>query len=387
MSSLPLPVLERELEVDGLTLELRRFGPVDATASVLLVHGASASHETFLEPDGGLVRYLGQGGEPPFDVWTLDWRGSRHVVERLLERPPEESRDAELRRMTLDQAATKDFPMALREMERILRDGRSPGVVAHCFGAGAFSIALARGQVPSVRNVVLLTLALFYEAPWDGWVKAEDFILERVLSEAPACRAIDPRRPGDWPRAMAEAYDLWGRLWPFESGAPGDAVLSRLSFMFGAPYPKRALAPGLHGPALDRLFGPMHLGLYLHAGQLLRRGFAAPFDAPDVLDRRRRLSGGARRPRPPPKGVVEADDLTPEPFRDKAITLITGADNRLWHRDGIDSMYEWLLAHAPARGSTPRPVKHVLPGFAHQDLLWGTRRTEVYARIREGLVR
>jgi hypothetical protein len=53
------------------------------------------------------------------------------------------------------------------------------------------------------------------------------------------------------------------------------------------------------------------------------------------------------------------------------ITLLTGAQNPLWHRDSVDKMGEWL-------GRFRREVpKHVFDGFGHQDLWWGRRSAEV----------
>jgi hypothetical protein len=209
-------------------------------------------------------------------------------------------------------------------------------------------------------------------------MKVEDFILERLLTTAPACRGISPAHAGRWPEEMLSAFERWPAPWLPSEGNSGDAIFRRLAFMFGEPYLRERLAPGIHGPLLRKLFGHMHLGLYLQAGQMLRRGYAAPFDAPDVIDRDRlprKLGSAAHRP----------TFLIAEPFRDKRVTMLTGAENRLWHRDSIDLMHEWLLAEAAPRA---RPRKHVLAGFAHQDLLWGaSAERDVYPLIQDGIER
>jgi cholesterol oxidase len=326
------------------------------------------------------VRYL---GEHDFDVWTLDWRGSARVVERLLARKPCDSRDQEYRRFNLDRVGKVDIPLALAAI-RELGGEKSLSVMAHCFGAGACAVAIAQGSLNDVHHVVLSTLGLFYEAPWDGWIKAEDFILERVLAHSCDCRAIDPRHPQRWPEDMQRAYAKYPPSWLTRSGTTADDILCRLTFMFGQPYPGDVLAPGIHGPLLSELFGAMHIGLYLHAGQLVRRGYAAPFDQPDVIDRTRVRFGSATRSSP--LWPAPESYLDPEPFRDKRITLITGAENRLWHRDSIDLMYEWLRNEATPSELGGTAVKHVLPGYAHQDLLWGARaERDVYPLIAAGL--
>jgi hypothetical protein len=392
-----LPVHPGTAGNPGIELPLRRYGRKGSTparkGTVLLVHGASANSNTFLLPGGGLMQFL---KDQEWDVWTLDWRGSRDVIEGLSKTPGfvDGSFPAECVQFTIDKVAEEDFPQALDFIQKKLQseapqEGGRPGVqpisvVAHCFGSGAFSVALARGLVEGfgVENVVLSTMGLFYEVPWNGWVKVEDFLIERILGADPQVRAIDPREhlPGwpGWPADLASAYDLWPLKWLPDAGPThADDTFNRLSFMFGRPYSPGLLARGIHGPVLDDLFGGMHLGLYLHAGQMVRRGYAARLNALDVIDRSR-LKGRVGRP------GVAMGDLEPAHFRNKQITLIGGAQNELWHRDSIDLMYEWLLSNGP-RG---RYAKHMYPNHAHQDLLWGgdpEDRTEIYGTIEKAL--
>jgi hypothetical protein len=67
------------------------------------------------------------------------------------------------------------------------------------------------------------------------------------------------------------------------------------------------------------------------------------------------------------------------------VTLITGNENQVWHRDSIDRMYEWLRRELPL-SHRPHVRKHVLPLYGHQDLLWGSKAAmDVYPSIEEGL--
>jgi pimeloyl-ACP methyl ester carboxylesterase len=52
--------------------------------TVLLVHGASASSNTFKDQDGGLLKYL---QDLDTNVYTVDWRSSMRTVDRLI--PPD----------------------------------------------------------------------------------------------------------------------------------------------------------------------------------------------------------------------------------------------------------------------------------------------------------
>jgi hypothetical protein len=314
---------------------------------------------------------------------------------------------AEREYFNFDRIAEEDLVSALAEMRRRLGPAATICVVGHCVGGAATSMAISRGRLDGfdVHAFVLTTMGLFFESPWDGWLKAEDYVIERVLSTHPGCRGIDPiqLRPRGiplprskalpWPATFGEEYEAFPTAWlPPKSKVPEEDMLRRLTFMFGSPYEASELDPSLRGRILCRLFGTMHLGLYVHAGQVVRRGYAARIDVPDVVERprlgapprahhARRVAPRGPKPPHPPHG-----DLVPAHFRDKRITLITGAQNRLWHRESIDLMYEWLR-NIDGRTSSARFVKRIFPTFAHQDLYWRREGgdNDVYAAIAAGL--
>jgi hypothetical protein len=361
--------------------------------AVLLIHGGNTSSETFLVPHGGLAGFLGGKG---WDVWLLDHRGSPRVLDaRILRDPPlGGSEAAERQWFTVDRIAEDDVVGAITEVRRRIGPDARLAVVGHCLGGGAVAMAIARGLLDgdevATQAFVLTTMGLFYEVPWDGWVKAEDFLIERLLREPAGCRFIDPKVRQAWPKEMDCAYRQWPTPWlPPERSSPEQRMLRRLAFMFGSPYSMDQLDPSLRGSILLRLFGSMHLGIYLHTGQLARRGYSAAFDDPDVIDRQRLAAPGRpgvsalRSPGGP--APAPAGDLRPEHFRDKRITLITGAQNRLWHRESIDLMYEWLR-NIPGRSAGAPIEKQVFAAYAHQDLYWKREPNDpVYARIRCGI--
>jgi hypothetical protein len=374
------PSAEMELTVDehengGLALKLRRFEPASgspARGAVLLLHGGNSAGDTFLLPNGGLTAFLTLDG---FDVWILDWRTSPHVTGPLIagERRLGGSLQRERELFALDHAAQTDLPRALEEIRRHVPNAEL-GVVGHCMGGGAASIAIATGKFSGlgVKNVVLSTLGLFYEVPWNGWLKAEDFIVERIPHENPDCRGVDPRTPASWPRAMTEAFGYWPRAWLPSGTSPAARMLQHLTFMFGQPYDARRLDPAISERDLLAQFGAMHVGLFLHAAELVRRGYAAKLGAPDVIERPRRGNGG---------GPVPGHYLHPEHFHDHRITLLNAADNQLWHRDAVDLMHDWLRDHGVPS------VKRNYAGYRIQELFWGARaRRDVYPAIRDALL-
>jgi cholesterol oxidase len=367
--------VEHPVHVAGLKkpLPLRCFAPLAAHASgttpaVLLLHGASASSDTFLLPrEHNLTRSLCALG---FEVWLLDWRGGKLVADR--EREPER-RSA----FTMDAVALEDIPQALRVIHRERRDpGAKLHALAHCFGAGCLAMAIGGGALAqlaakehiTVDRIVLLTLGLFYQAPWDGFIKADDFVIERVIATAPDVHGINPnvdaaRPETHWPAQMERAFAKWPKQLLPQCSIPS---CHRVSFMFGSPYLEGNLPDDIHSAAtIAEQFGTMPIMLYAHAGQNVRRGYAAPLDAAPTANakqERRRYMDRA-------------------PFEAHDVTLITGTENTIWHPDSIHRMHEWLMA-SPSRRSS----KHVLPGYAHQDLLWGKdARAQIYPLIAAGL--
>jgi hypothetical protein len=356
---------------DELHLYLRRRAARAATGAraVVLCHGGNTSGDTYLVPGGGLAGYLEDRG---FDVWILEWRSSPHIVDPLIEtrRPLGGSAAAECKIFNFDRAIAEDFPTALGVVRREIGPDAELAVLGHCLGSCALAMAVARGALEpfDVTHVVLSTVGLFVRPHWKTWIKAENFILERVLQNDPQCRGINPKNLGEWPRDMRAGFDHWPRAWLPSGNDPASSLLRTLTFMFGQPYAIERLHPSLRGADVARLFGRMHLGLYLHASQMVRRGFAGPLDAPDVADSPGRFG-----------------DLDPTWFAGKRVTLLAAGQDQTWHRESIDLMYEWLRGNAgPADRQSYR--KHVFPDYRLQELLWGERaQTDVFPVIAEAL--
>jgi hypothetical protein len=344
---------------------------------VLLLHGANTSSDTFLLPDGGLTRYLADRG---WQVWLVDWRGSPHVVHQLSTRWLGGSALDEIRHYTVDEVASEDLPATLREIRRRIGGARL-SVVGHCVGGGSLSIAIAKGLVGEfgVHRVVLSTLGLFYQVPWSGWIKAMDFVLERVLHNDPDCSGISPRgaaalagpRAWPWPRDLERAYGHFPSAW-LPRPESGHELPRRTAFMIGCPFTPARLDSSLRDGQVEPIFGPLHLGLYLQLGQMTRRGHAAPFNAAEVVGP---IPAADSR-----RTVATSSYLDPTWFRRLETTLICADDNQVWHRDAIDLMHEWLLNNGAAS------VKRVFPGYNIQELLWGESAVrEVYPAIEQGL--
>jgi len=370
----PRPDCIRVTTADDCLLELRRHP--GQGRPVLLVHGASAGSDTFrIGETQTLVDHLLAAG---FDVWTLDWRASMRCAENIYCARVAPTKDPSI--FTIDAAAENDVPAAIACMRGQYGVAGPIGIVGHCLGGGIVAQGIAEDVLSGddVENVVLVALGLFYKAGIDNIVKAEDRVLEELLAKNQFL--LHPRKrwdpdvcqhdPGDgpWDDLLEKPYEIW-RATPLRHQC-NVTFCHRLSYMFGMPYAP-ALIPSIHDHFLPRQFGYIPVQFLLHCVQNLRRGYAAPFEPA------------------PGRRALEPDRayLNREPFKTRKITLITGDVNSLWHRDSIDTMYEWL--RRGTKSEQPFSVdKHVLAGYAHQDLQWGTKApADVFPRIVAGLQR
>jgi pimeloyl-ACP methyl ester carboxylesterase len=348
-----------EFDVDSAPLFFRRGLENRTGAPVLFLHGASASCDTFLEPKGrSIFDFLNK--EYGLDVWLLDWRGSHWVTPAA---PGACNEPA-------DTVAKRDIPLALDYIREKREYEGYPGpvaIVAHCVGAACLAMAIGAQHVSAAKGlgpVVLSSVGLFYEVTWDGLSKLQDRLLDRLADQNAHVQFITPDQSvAQWPDAMEELYKMWPEVWgpPWKESKKND-FFHRLAFMYGQPFLVSNLHPRMTPAVIRTQFGAIPFKLYQHATQNALRGFAAPFGAEGKLD-----PNTTNEAIP---DVLASEYLRLEAFRDLKITLITGADNPLWHRDSIDRMAEWV-----ARRGQPA-TKHVLDGYGHQDLWWGKRSWE-----------
>jgi pimeloyl-ACP methyl ester carboxylesterase len=375
------------IDAGGVQLALWHDGSLDKAGRkpVLLLHGASANHRTFITPEGdrNLASSLIKEGHDP---WLLDWRGSSLVVDDPTNKGSIESQGC---LYNFNEAAERDVRAALCEIRRRREDwgGKAIGALGFCMGAAVLAEALALGCITDtdVDCLVLMTLGLFYTVPIDGRLKSEDHTLEELQNTpGDTVPGIDPRPDSTWwPVPVNRLFELWPQAlkWHTYDDTPTSKMCNRVSFMFGMPYCHENLVSEIHSdsngkPVLSTLFGTIPLDMYIHGAQNIRTGQATFYECPLSKD------PTCAAPKDPKRFV--SDDARRAFKRLTKISLITGDVNRLWHRDSIDRMHEWLM-RGPAN-STCMVSKHVIPGYGHQDLLWGRDSPEcVFTSIVEGL--
>ena len=98
--------------------------------------------------DTSLLEYLYAGG---YDVWLLDYRASIELPYAC-------------EQFTADDVADKDYPAAIAKILE-LTGKPSLQVVAHCYGAMTFSMAMLRG-LQGVRSIVISQIAAHADVPF-----------------------------------------------------------------------------------------------------------------------------------------------------------------------------------------------------------------------------
>lgn len=389
---------------DGIKLYLYRWKTVNSEKKVpvLLLHGASVGHEVFTIPAGqddeGVPRNLaGWLANKGYEPWLLDWRGSKNVVDQANEKKHT--------LFNFEAAAKIDISTALKHINQVRPDAEQIGAIGFCMGAGTLAQGIAHGVVSrtdhGLTHVVLMTLGLFYQTPVDSRLKAQEHLLERLVSpdrqSHGALVSVDPRvdmaasrkalSPEAWPDALHTLYLAWpGRMKPHSDKEVKKALenphvlemCNRLNFMYGMPYVEKNLVQEIHGgadPELPKQFGAVPIHMFIHGSQNIRRGWAGPYsfgDGSPGLEKHTELIG------------PDAHQAFVGDGNFERITLIGGSLNRLWHRESLDRMYEWLIRGRALDRERYRKV--IIPDYGHQDLLWGKNAyKEIFPKIMEGL--
>jgi cholesterol oxidase len=318
---------------DGVTLRLTRYRGGDK-GPVMLIHGAGVSSGIFSTDliETNLVEYLYAQN---YDVWLLDFRVSIDLpCAQLLS--------------NADDVATIDHVDAVETVRR-LTCADTIQVVAHCYGATTFTMALLAG-LGNVRSVVLSQVSahLIVKAP--GRIKA-GLHLPDVLGEL-GVRDMTAYRDthGDWRQRL---IDDALRLYPIQHGEEcRSAVCHRISFLYALLYEHKQLSPELH-ENLHELFGIANIKLFEHLGLMARRGQVVRADG--------------------------ADDYLPHLDRMRMpIAFIHGANNQCFIPDSTQRTFDLLCAkNGPALYS-----RTVIPDYGHIDCIFGRNAAiDVYPHI------
>lgn len=324
---------------DGITLKLTRYKG-GCKGPVLLLHGAGVSSGIFSTDliDTNLLEYL---YAHQYDVWLLDFRVS-------IDLPSAASSS------TADQVATIDHPEAVAEVRR-LSGAKDIQVVAHCYGATTFTMALLAG-LTGVRSVLLSQVSAHLLVKPLGQIKA-GLHLPEVL-EVLGVRTMTAYRDthADWEQRL---LDTALRFYPIRHGEDcQSAVCHRISFMYALLYDHSKLNRRLHDN-LHELFGVASLTMFDHLALMATRGQVVTADGRDEY-------------------LPHLDRMA------LPVTFICGSDNQCFIPESTKRTFDGLCA----RNGTGLYRRHVIPGYGHIDCIFGRdAASDVFPHILEHLER
>ena len=325
---------------DGLELGLTRITRGEAKASVLLLHGMTASADMFVLPETrNTVDVLLDNG---YEAWLLDWRGSCRLPHNEAGHP-----------YTFDDVALHDIPAAVAAVRA--RIGARPlFVLAHCVGALTCALSLTAGLVPGLAGVV--AQGVFLTPKMALGTRLRLSLLGEIGRRQAKVIPVDFRRVGLWSRytplfALASLSAEWSTR---RRGGPACAdptcqMLHHSAWGIGASlFVHDHLHPRTHDRPAE-LVGPAPTCILPHLRKVeLARAVVAWHE------------GDPRYRALPSNALDEAHRI------DCPILLLSGSQNGLW----ADS--NQLCADVLARRHPSLDVRYVeVPDYGHFDAFVG----------------
>ena len=241
---------------DGVQLRLIRYhggkkGPV------VLVHGLGVSSLIFAIDtiETNLLEYLFEEG---YDTWLLDFRASTALPSSATQ-------------FTADDVATKDIPAAITQVCG-LTGCPSVQVLAHCYGATTFSMALCAG-LRGVRSAVISQISTHIVPPTINRIRTglhlPDFLDKLGVSSLNAYTDTHE----NW---LSVLYEKALDLYPVGERCHSP-VCQRITFMYAPLYQHEQLNEATH-EALHEMFGIANVRAFEGLGLMTRKGHIVAAD-------------------------------------------------------------------------------------------------------------
>jgi cholesterol oxidase len=333
----PTPEVYAFAAKDGVPLRLTRYRG-GSKGPVMLTHGLGVSSRIFSIDtiDTNLVEYLCAHG---YDTWLLDFRAS---IELPASRRPANG----------DDVATKDYPAAV-ELIRELTGAPSIQVVAHCWGATTFTMAMLAG-LTGVRSAVISQVSTHALVPTATKLKTglhvADFLDGLGIDNL---TAYADKNEAWYERLFDGALKLYPTQLEERCSSP---VCHRISFLYAPLYEHDRLNQATHA-ALHEMFGLANIKSFEHLGKIVNKGHVVTADGADTY-----ISQLNRMAIP--------------------LTFIHGAENGCFFPPSTVKTMDLLRAANPGVPYT----RHEIAGYGHIDCIFGKDAArDVYPYIVDGL--
>ena len=337
----PLRVPDPEVHffatADGKRLRLIRYAG-GKKGPLLFTHGLGVSSLIFSIDtiDTNLLEYMVSAG---YDCWLLDYRASIDLPYAK-----------EL--WTADDAAREDYQPAVN-LIRELTGARSVQVMAHCFGATTFTMAMLGGWLTGVRSAVISQISTDVIVP---------FFPQRLLAQlrTPSLFSlagmdhVNARADTD-DRLIERIADAMIRVFvPFRRGErTRSATSNRITALYGQLYDTAQLNNLTFEAALPEMFGEANIDAFKQLARIARTGTIVDAAGNDIY-------------------MPNLDRMA------IPIAFIHGANNRCF----LPESTARTVFKLSARNGAELYERHVIPNYGHIDCIFGkTAATDVYPLI------
>ncbi len=329
---------------DGKHLRLTRYTTVGAQPKgpLLFTHGLGVSSQIFAVDtiDTNLLEYMVERG---FDCWLLDFRASIDLPY---------ARD----RWTGDDCAKFDYQPAV-DLIRRETGAESVQVMAHCFGATTFTMAVLGGYLTGVRSAVISQIST------DILVR---FFPQRMLAFLRAPSLLDALNI-DFVNARATTEDGFANklidglirvALPFQREERNrNATSSRITALYGQLYETDQLNAMTFDSGLAEMFGEANIDAFKHLALLTRKRVLLDASGED-------------------KYMPHLDRMA------FPVCFIHGAENACFMPESTARTVDKLTARNGGKFYT----RHVIPNYGHIDCIFGKNAaSDVFPKIYEHL--
>jgi cholesterol oxidase len=323
----PVPDVHWFYTEDNKRLRLLRY-PGGTRGPLLFTHGLGVSSKIFSIDtiDTNLLEFMVAAG---YDCWLLDFRASIDL--------PYAREEA-----TADVCAELDYQPAV-DLIRAVTHRSSVQVIAHCYGATTFTMAMLRG-LQGVRSAVISQVSTDVLVP--GYPQ---LLLARLrspsLMKAMGVTHVDARaiKQAGLGERLVDAFIRIAV--PFQTAErTANATSNRITALYGQLYRREQLNDATFRHGLPEMFGEANIVAFQHLGLISRRK--------KIVDSKGR------------------DAYLPHLDRMAIpIAFIHGADNACFDPLGTELTRKRLAQRNGAHLYT----RHLIPGYGHIDCIFGKR--------------
>jgi cholesterol oxidase len=331
------PAVHLFTTADGKRLQLTRYKGGDK-GPLLFSHGLGVSSLIFRIDtiDTNLLEYMYARG---YDCWLLDFRASIDLPYAAA-------------LWTADDCARFDYQPAV-DLMRKETGADSVQVIAHCFGATTFTMAMLGGHLSGVRSAVVSQISTDVIVPWFPQ-RLLAYLRAPALFSLLGIKAVNARATTEQGIINRLVDGLIRIAVPFQREERSrSATSNRITALYGQLYETDQLNSTTFEAGLPEMFGEANIAAFKQLALIARRTTIVEADGQDTY-------------------LPNLDRMA------LPVCFIHGAENACFRPDSTARTLARLSKHNGAH----LYERHVIPDYGHIDCIFGKEAaTDVYPHM------